>query len=100
MFFFSPTLGDAVHYLGQIFGAGGLGFMDSAAKYYLRENLILLIAGFILCGPLVENLFINITAQRSRLLKVVAGALYTLAVVWCIACMVGATYSTFLYFQF
>ena len=100
VFFFSPTLGSALHYFAQIFGADQLGFIDSTARYYLRENLVLLIASFILCTPIVHNLFLRLTAQRSAAVKVVAGVLYTAAVVWCVACMVGATYSTFLYFQF
>lgn len=100
VFFFSPTLGGALRYFGQIFGADHLGFIDATARYYLRENLVLLIAGFILCTPIVHNLFMKLTAQRSVAVKVIAGALYAAAAAWCIACMVGATYSSFLYFQF
>ena len=100
VFFFSPTLGSAFHYIGQIFGSDHMGFADAAARYYLRENLVLIIAGAVFCTPMVHNLFMKLSGQRSTVVKVAAGAVYTLAVIWCIACMVGATNATFLYSQF
>ena len=100
IFFFSPTLPDAFRYIAQIFGADGLGFLDSTAKYYLTENLVLLLAGFVLSGPLIRNVFEKIAERRQLLPTVLAGLLFTAAVIWCVSSMVGATYTTFLYFQF
>ena len=100
IFFFSPTMPDAIRYFGQIFGAGGLGFLDGTAKYYLIENLVLLAAGAVLSGPFVRDVFRKIDEGRRLLPTILAGALFTAGVVWCVASMVGATYTTFLYFQF
>ena len=100
IFFFSPTLPDAFRYIAQIFGAGGLGFADAAAKYYLTENLVLLLAGFVLSGPLVRNVFARIAGRQKLLPTILAGVIFTAGVLWCVASMVGATYTTFLYFQF
>lgn len=66
VFFFSPTLGSAVHYLGQMFGAGGLGFLDATAKYYLSGNALLLVAAVLGCGPLARRMHQRICYQRGR----------------------------------
>jgi len=100
IFFFSPTMADAVRYIGQIFGAGGLGFLDGTAKYYLTENLVLLLAGAVLSGPFLRDVFRKIADGHRLLPSILAGLLFTAGVVWCVASMVGATYTTFLYFQF
>ena len=100
IFFFSPTMADAVRYFGQIFGAGGLGFLDGTAKYYLTENLVLLLAGAVLSGPFLRDVFRKIADGHRLLPSILAGLLFTAGVVWCVASMVGATYTTFLYFQF
>ena len=43
LFFFAPTLKDAFVYIGNMFGIGGSGFIDSTGLYYLTSNLILLV---------------------------------------------------------
>ena len=99
VFFFSPSLGSAFAYIGQMFGAGGLGAWDSTAAYYLTNNLVLLLASLLLCGPLVRTVQDNLTA-RSRGMRLVFAAVYVLLFAFSVAGMVNATYSSFLYFQF
>ena len=100
IFFFSPTLGSAFHYIGQIFGGGHMGFADRTAVYYLTENLILLIAAFIGCGTLVSRLYNRFVYTKKPTMVYVSIAAYLVLFGFCIAAMVSSTFSSFLYFQF
>ena len=98
--FFSPSMGSALHYYGQMFGAGHMGFLDSTARYYLGENILLLIAGFIGCGPIVHRLHQRLTYRKGGVITVISIAAYVAVLILCVAYILSATYSTFLYFQF
>ena len=100
VFFFSPTLGSAFHYIGQIFGGGHMGFIDKTAVYYLTGNLVLLIAGFIGCGPLMQKLYKKYVYVRKPTMVYVSILAYVVLFGFCIAAMVSSTFSSFLYFQF
>ena len=100
IFFFSPTLGSAFHYIGQIFGGGHMGFADSTAVYYLTENLILLIAGFIGCGTLMSKLWKKFVYVKKPTMVYLSVLVYVVVFGFCVAAMVSSTFSSFLYFQF
>ena len=100
IFFFSPTLGSAFHYIGQIFGGGHMGFIDKTAMYYLTGNLILLIAAFIGCGPLVRNLYHKYVYVKKPTMVYLSILVYAALFAFCIAGMVSSTFSSFLYAQF
>ena len=100
IFFFSPTLGSAFHYIGQIFGGGHMGFADSTAVYYLTGNLILLIAAFIGCGTLMSKLYRKFVYVKKPARVYVSILVYVVLFGFCIAAMVSSTFSSFLYFQF
>lgn len=98
--FFSPTLKDALHFVAEMFGADGLGFINSGTMYELLQNLILIVAALVFAGPLpmkIENRFIAKGGQAQR---IIATAIYIILFIFCIANMVGTTYSSFLYFRF
>lgn len=99
VFFFSADLGSAISWLGQMFGIGAAGVMDTAAKYYLASSWLVLLIGILGATPLCANLGSNV--YRGGKVPV------ALSVVWfggllvlCIAGMMTGTYSTFLYVQF
>ena len=100
IFFFSPTLGSAFHYIGQIFGGGHMGFADSTAVYYLTENLVLLIAGFIGCGTLMSKLWKKFVYVKKPTMVYLSVLVYVVVFGFCVAAMVSSTFSSFLYFQF
>ena len=100
VFFFSPSLGGAFQYLGQMFGAGHMGLWDTTASYYFVHNLILLIAATLFSGPIVRRVQGNLIAQSSTGAAVLSVVVYGVLLVFTIAAMVNATYSSFLYFQF
>ena len=98
--FFSPTLGSAMHYFGQMFGADHLGFADSTFKYYLGSNAWLLIAAAVGSGPPVRGIHQKLVYGRRGIVMYLSLAMYIVLLVLCVAAMVSATYTSFLYFQF
>ncbi len=100
VFFFSPGLGSAVRYLGKMVGRDGLGFFDGTAAYYLKSNWLLLLVAVLCCTPLIKQLHDVLAYHRSNRMAKVSIALYLVLFAFCIASMVGSTYSTFLYAAF
>ena len=98
--FFSPSLMGAIHYYGQMFGAGHMGLFDGTFRYYFFGSLRLLIVAFIGCGPLVHRIHQRLCYFKGGKLTYISVALFVLLLVLCIAYMMSATYSSFLYVQF
>ena len=98
--FFSPSLMSALHYYGQMFGAGHMGLFDGTFRYYFFGSLRLLIVAFIGCGPLVHRIHQRLCYFKGGKLTYVSIVLFVLLLVLCVAYMMSATYSSFLYVQF
>ena len=77
-----------------------MGFIDKTAMYYLTGNLILLIAAFIGCGPLVRNLYQKYVYVKKPTMVYLSILVYAALFAFCIAGMVSSTFSSFLYAQF
>lgn len=100
VFFFSPSLSGALHYLGQMFGAGGMGVFDRTAWYYLGGNAILLVLAVFGSGPLVRRVHQRVFYRNGKCSVAVSVAGYVVLLLCCVAYLVSATYTSFLYFQF
>ncbi|MBQ0000392.1 MAG: MBOAT family protein [Clostridiales bacterium] len=98
--FFSPSLGSAFTFMGNMVGIGGAGFMDSAALYYLQTNVLLLIICFIVSTPLPWNYFKRVIVQRGTASQAKAWIVYGIILFLSTAYLVNATYNPFLYFRF
>ena len=98
--FFCPSLGSALHYLGQMFGSGGLGFVDATTKYYFSGNIILLIIAVIGCTPVVQKLHQKLAYWKGGITTYVSIACYIVLLMLTVAYLVSSTYTSFLYFQF
>ena len=98
--FFSGSLSGMVHYIGQMFGAGHMGLFDGTFRYYLGSSWLLIVAALIGSGPLVRRLHQNLTYRRGGAAVYVSAVLYAVLLILCVASMVSATYTSFLYFQF
>ena len=99
VFFFSPGLGAAFRWLGCMFGIGGNGFIDEAAKYYLGSSAIILVISALGAYPLATKLG-NLVLKKPKWPVYVTVAWFALLIFLCIAGMMVSTYSSFLYFQF
>ncbi|MBQ3488059.1 MAG: MBOAT family protein, partial [Clostridia bacterium] len=99
VFFFSPDLGSAFRWLGCMFGIGGSGLLDEAARYYLSSSAIILAISALGAYPLAGK-FGNLILKRAKWPVYVTVAWFALLFFLCIAGMMVSTYSSFLYFQF
>ena len=100
VFFFSPSLESALQYFGKMFGADGVGFWDQTTSFFLRERILLLIVAALLCSPTVKNFHDSTVYRKGGAAKTVSVALYVALFVICVAGLVSATYTSFLYVQF
>ena len=99
VFFFSPSLGFAFKWLGCMFGIGGNGLIDDAAKYYLSSSAIILVISALGAYPMATK-FGNLILRRQQWPVYATVAWFALLIFLCIAGMMVSTYSSFLYFQF
>lgn len=100
VFFSSPTLTDAFHYLKVMFGAGANGIVDSQSLYILFKNLTLWIVVIAGSTPFVHRIYENWLRQKGRKGILVNGIVYAGLFLLCIAYLVTETYNPFLYFRF
>ena len=96
--FHGQTLAQAAGDILNMFGFGGLPFVNGITWYYLRSYALLFAAGILGATPLVKN-----TAARIGNTK--AGAVLEqlaliLLLLLCTACLVDGSFSPFLYFRF
>lgn len=100
VFFFSPSLGSAFVWLGQMVGVGEGGLVDAAGRYYLGQSILLIVAGAVGSTPLLATLATRFAASSSKAKIPVVAIGGAVALMLCTAFMVGSTYSSFLYFKF
>lgn len=98
--FFSPSMGSALHYYGQMFGSDGLGFIDTATKYYFSSNFLLLIIAAIGSGPVIHRIHQKLSYWKGGVMTYVSVACYMVLLILTVAYLMNATYTSFLYFQF
>ena len=100
VFFSAPTVGDAFLWVGRMVGIGTTGLVDATAKYYFAGNALLLLFALIACAPTAKNVALRLVTGPGKVRKIVVVVFYAALLCLCIAAMMNATYSTFLYFQF
>ena len=98
--FFSPTLGSALTWIGNMFGQGATGFMDSQALYLIMRNWLFWVAGIIGSTPFMHLLGKRLVFNEERPHTVLAGCLMAGLFVLCVAYLVTESYNPFLYFRF
>lgn len=100
VFFFSPTLGAAVKYLGVMAGFGGGKFIDSVGISLLMSNLISFTILILASTPVMFNIFQRIQRRKEKVQICMQCVVYSVLLVLCIAYLVTETYNPFLYFRF
>ncbi len=95
--FASPTLTDALTYMGTMFGFAGTSFMDSTAKYLLSTNafpiMFMSLSAF--------GAFSNLPRTKSFKVNVTVLCLsYLVIFILSIIYLISETYNPFLYFRF
>lgn len=100
MLFAAPGLGNAVSYIGLMFGFGGNGFANASTFYFLKSTLILGIIAVLSCTPVVYRKFSRLLNAKDQYKQICAIVIYILLFLICVAYLVNATYNPFLYFRF
>ncbi|MDD6712380.1 MAG: MBOAT family protein [Sharpea porci] len=99
IFFFAPSINDALLYLGRMIGIDASHFMTSTTFYYLYNNIIVIILAIVFCCPIIKQRY-NSYVQRNNIRYLLHQAIVFVLFIVSIAYMVSSTYSSFLYFAF
>lgn len=100
VFFSAPDLSSAFLWVGRMLGIGAAGLVDGTAKYYFAGNALLLLLAILGCTPVPKNIALRLVTGPGKARRFAAALFYAALLGLCIAAMMNATYSTFLYFQF
>ncbi len=98
--FFSPSLGSAMTYIGNLFGIGAKGLVDQTGFYFLRTSLVLGILSVLASTPVLYHRFSRLLHSRKRYKHVVYAMVYVGILLISVAYLVNDTYNPFLYFRF
>ncbi len=96
VFFACDTLGEAVRYLGTMFGVGAVGVFDAVAGYALTTNGFMLLVGIVAMLPFIKNTIKSCAEKNPLYLLVPCLVIFFLCVVY----LADASYNPFLYFRF
>ena len=96
------TLADAFMSFKSMFGFAGIPAVNAASLYYLKSNLVLLIAAAVGATPLPRRIYEKIggTAGGSRVLAVLTPTAAAAAVAVCTAYLIDGLFNPFVYFRF
>ena len=102
VFFFSPSLGYAMKYLGAMFGAGASAFADKQALYYILTHWLLYPLAVIGSSAVGYSLIRRIVGSfdNNRAKRAAAGVVYIGMFLISIAYLVTESFNPFLYFRF
>lgn len=100
VFFEFEHLPAAITYIGTMFGAGAIGFIDSRSLYYLSTNALFMLLLVLCATPFPSILLTSIRTKLTRFGSIAVLAIYFILLVASTAYLVYATYNPFLYFRF
>lgn len=103
--FRAPGMTAAIKYLLSMLGLSGNPLISSEGIFYLKEYLVLLIAGLIFSTDILKNLYNKFkTNQKNKIVINIMGLLETLILifmfVWSISYIVLGAYNPFIYVNF
>ncbi len=97
-----PSLGEAFSYIGGLFGAGGVPFINSETIYYLRSYAVLLVAAIVGSTPLVKKIGYRLSesVKTRGVMRFVEPCVLVVVIVVVSAFLVDSSSNPFLYFRF
>ena len=101
--FRANSIGDAVSYIGYMFGQHDAILMNDLTYLYLKENIYILIIGILTCLPfskLARNLFDKVNPMMQKAMKILAMLTLILLFFVSVSYLVKGTYNPFIYFNF
>lgn len=100
VFFFTPSVGDAIEYVGLMFGVGGHGFADRQGLYFLRTGAGMWALLVFCATPLLHGAYERIIYGGKRARVGLNCAVYGTIFLLCIAYLAAGDYQSFPYFTF
>ncbi|MBE6609121.1 MAG: MBOAT family protein [Ruminococcaceae bacterium] len=102
MVFNINTLGEAFQYIGGLFGAGGIPFVNAATLYHLRNYAVLLIFAIVGSTPLIKNVATKLanSPKTAKVVSIVEPIVLVALLVVVTAFLVDSSSNPFLYFRF
>lgn len=97
--FRADSLGDALVYMGSMFGLNGNAFTDGMFSGYFMQNLVLLVVGGIASTPLLKRI-----QEKAVKGNIITGTLYVVVMILLflisVSSLVSNSYNPFIYFNF
>ncbi len=100
VFFSRASIGEAFGAIGNMFGIGATSLADAQAIFQLYTHLPLFFLGSLLCMNICDKIQIIIFNRLKKNGITMLFVLYICLFICCVACIVGSTYQSFLYFAF
>lgn len=100
--FNAADMGEAVRYLGGLFGAGDYPLVSESFFWYLRNYAPVLLAGCIGATPLLRDTCLKLQQKKTagRVLNVLEPVVLVILLLLVTAYLVDGSYNPFLYFRF
>lgn len=100
--FGAADMGQAIDYLGSMFGLGAYPLVSAECLYYLRSYGFVILMALAGATPLVRNAVVRLTASKStsKLLAIAEPLALLLILVISTAYLVDGSFNPFLYFRF
>lgn len=100
--FNAADMGEAVHYLGGLFGAGGYPLVSDSFVWYLQNYAPVLLVGVLGATPFVRNACLKLHENKKadRVLNVLEPLVLVVLLLLVTAYLVDGSYNPFLYFRF
>ena len=100
--FDNTSLKSAVYYIGGLFGAGNIDFVNSETLYYLLSYAVLLFVAVIGCTPLPKLCYSKVgkTSVGKNVYCIIEPLLILGILVICTAFLIDGSFNPFLYFRF
>ncbi len=96
--FRSASLGDALSYIGYMFGAGNVSAFDGAFWGYLGEFGVMLAVAALCSAPIAE--YVKVKIKKNIVLDILYILCLTGLFALCISSLISSSYNPFIYFNF
>ena len=100
--FNAADMGEAIHYIGGMFGVAGVPFVSGETLYYIGNYGIVLVLALVGATPLVKNMFKRLESNKyyKKFVLIAEPLVFFLLMIIMTAYLVDGSFNPFLYFRF
>ena len=93
-------MGEAMRYIGGMFGFGSVPVSSAEWLYYLRSYAVVIILAIIGATPLPKKIFARLSEKNEKLVNIAEPILLVGLMIVMTAYLVDGSFNPFLYFRF